>query len=468
MKRSIEGVAVAAIDKLNPIIEISPSLSENECGQEHSPCGQATPIMCITVTDTESEDEEINFDVQNSETYNANVPGTNTDEVNRESFRKQMNTNFTIKCASKCKELFDSREAMSYHVTFYHRRGVKKTFECHLCKRAFIHKRDFQGHINAIHSRQRQYTCPFQMCSSIFFRDTTLRAHIRSKHSRTQMSSSKANAIRRHRGTIPQFKCPRCFEYFESKNAWMYHVMGYHAIGKKKISECYLCRRICCSRQRLRDHMNALHSRQANFKCPFVMCSAIRYTNAALRQHIHWRHSKKVVFTKKKKQLANVKELSPGVSPFPECSQQSASANEQTKAIRIKRILECYFCKQRIIDRAGLQNHMNAKHFRVESFICPFEMCTNDFCRKLWLTAHINHIHKSVKCLWRQCSNTFENQDAMFYHLETFHVKGTSKSFECHLCKMTVSRLRSLRGHMISKHTAQQMHASDVYEGLLE
>lgn len=105
-------------------------------------------------------------------------------------------------------------------------------------------------------------------CLSIFCRYSTILLHSRAKHPRKMMSSSKASAIRRHRETISQFKCGQCKEYSGNKNAWMYHMKGYHAEIKENFFECYFYRRILSDKGSLKEHiMNVRHSRQRSFKC---------------------------------------------------------------------------------------------------------------------------------------------------------------------------------------------------------
>lgn len=53
-------------------------------------------------------------------------------------------------CAAHCKELFDSCDAMLFHMMIYHANGVDNTFSCHECKRPFASKHELQRHVHSI------------------------------------------------------------------------------------------------------------------------------------------------------------------------------------------------------------------------------------------------------------------------------------------------------------------------------
>lgn len=159
MKRPTEAVAVGDIGQSNSIHEIASdeghSPSESNLGREDVPCEQPAPIMCITLTDTESEDEEVNVDLQHPKFHNEIVSSRSNDG---KVVQEQINSKFSIECMGKCKEFFGSKEAMAYHKTSYQRRGIKKTFECYLCKITFAEKLKFRIHMNAVHTTQSSKT----------------------------------------------------------------------------------------------------------------------------------------------------------------------------------------------------------------------------------------------------------------------------------------------------------------------
>lgn len=58
-----------------------------------------------------------------------------------------------------------------------------------------------------------------------------------------------------------------------------------------------------------------------------------------------------------------------------------------------------------------------------------------------------------VKCRGKnKCKESFANWDAMLMHLNTFHAKGTKKTFVCFRCNKTVSEYSRLKLHMNSAH----------------
>lgn len=94
---------------------------------------------------------------------------------------------FKVKCLAprngQCKASFKTRDAMLYHLTCYHAKGIKKIFECHLCKRSYLKNHHIQSHVRSVHTGLMAFKCSYQSCSKRFAVKGNLTRHINSVHS---------------------------------------------------------------------------------------------------------------------------------------------------------------------------------------------------------------------------------------------------------------------------------------------
>lgn len=91
---------------------------------------------------------------------------------------------FNIKCKSggRCTELFESPEAMMFHITTYHAKDIKRMFCCHMCKKILTRKAGIQRHIISVHIDQKNFKCPYPKCSKSFSVQQNLQRHINTVH----------------------------------------------------------------------------------------------------------------------------------------------------------------------------------------------------------------------------------------------------------------------------------------------
>lgn len=64
----------------------------------------------------------------------------------------------------------------------------------------------------------------------------------------------------------------------------------------------------------------------------------------------------------------------------------------------------------------------------------------------------------SIKCGWRHCKEMFENEDARGYHQVNYHRIGIKKTYECYLCKRSLSANAYIRKHMRAVHTRRKRY----------
>lgn len=478
---------------------------------------ESPAMMCITLTDTDSESDEDGSARTEPQTDSGRILSSESKtNVNSRKVSTFAHKLYPIKCRWKCPCLFESRNAMMYHVRTYHRRGVQKTFECHLCKSTLCGRGALLEHMNSRHSHRKCFICPHSMCSQIFYRELSLQQHLKFLHSKRPIAekSWRCKAANQPSRCSYPVKCAwqSCHNCFESEDAMMYHVARYHAKGSKRIYECHLCRRTLCSRVYLLKHMSSIHLRRI-LTCPIKACTRIFHRKDMLRRHLKYVHprseqtfapielndphirpeqAKQIDSTGRKKQLPNVvkrrnekkfrvKCVFPPCKDLFENKRAAIYHLEQFHARGIKRTYECHLCGKETKYRRDNQMHFNEKHSHRISFTCPFSHCSRVFYDIVRLRYHRKNDHIKngkpvspgrnihlansnvvdewnnhefpVKCLWSQCRHFLENTDAALYHGVGFHRKGSERSFECHLCKITLRNEKSTQMHMNAKHS---------------
>lgn len=343
--------------------------------------------------------------------------------------------NFSIKCVSaKCKEVLDSWASMKYHQEMYHRKGIKRTFQCHLCRKTLVNRPTIRCHVESQHLCQ--YVCPFPICSMTFYQIRGLNWHIKCIHKRNLVFSATTAkfvegkvAIGSNNGNDP-VKCalPSCEEIFETYDAMVYHGESFHRPRIVKIFECFSCHRMFPRNWLLKMHMNHEHSHRDSFKCTSPMCSKIYYRKASLQIHMKREHghgnARKVVYRTENKPLAksNVP-LDRNIENFPiKCSRgackevfgsEAASLylREVSHRPGIWKSYECFVCKKSCANRVHLEQHMNALHGRQQKFKCPVSGCFAVFNFSTCIPRHLKRIQgkkverrpRSKKVVYASC-----------------------------------------------------------------
>lgn len=325
----------------------------------------------------------------------------------RVASNKRISKRFPVVCSiGCCKEHFECRPTLAYHVKTYHSKGSRNTFECHLCKFSTSSKYGLRDHMNRQHSHRISYACPVTTCPRFFFGTNTLKAHIRNHHKikadSPLMKIQPENGGKSNSAKLP-IQCKlQCREFFESREAMMQHLKFYHAKGFTRTFECYLCKTMLSSRDSLQEHINRLHIRQVRFMCPFATCSRVFYGRSELILHLRIGHvkgaeSKNVVDNDRNNGNFHVK-----------CARHFCDDLFQTKAAAfyhdqhyhkrgVQRKFECHLCKEAMGSRLCLQWHMNAKHSPQQDFKCPFPGCKRvSYCEQ-YVKNHIKYVHNKKR-----------------------------------------------------------------------
>lgn len=272
------------------------------------------------------------------------------------------NETFSVKCCRHgCNELFENFEAMVHHVTVYHAKGIKNTFNCHECKKTLGSKWFLRQHMNSVHMGLRTYKCPFPNCSKSFVRNQYLKQHTNGVH-------TKSNT----------FKCQKCPRKFYYKSHLIRHLAYEH--GKGNTHFCYLCKKKFAARHDLQHHMNAVHTRHIRFQCPIRSCSKIFAWKVNLNRHINAIHTKRNAFicTRCPKKFYEKRPLTRHL------------ANKHGEGITY----DCYLCKRTLSRKENLVMHMNLMHTGLNLYKCPG--CSKSFAQNSDLHKHLNG--KRIMC----------------------------------------------------------------------
>lgn len=203
--------------------------------------GKATPTMCISLSDTDSEDEEGDAYDDDTETHK---------KIASAKKRKSAGNNVTIthqKCEFRldCNAKFETWDAMIYHGSMYHAEGIKNKFECFLCKRSFKRLCYVKRHIVPVHTGQKPFKC--RTCLRHFGWKSALRAHIRESHS-----------------DIKRFQCPdqSCLKSFKRNTHLQKHIDGVHCGLRPYKCTDQSCSKSFSQKANLMRHMNNGHSKK--------------------------------------------------------------------------------------------------------------------------------------------------------------------------------------------------------------
>lgn len=176
---------------------------------------------------------------------------------------------FEIRCQFpyRCTNLFNSIEAMIYHMAFFHANA--KTFACHLCKRPFAKKQGLQRHLSNVHVNKKEYRCTRDMCKATFDEPCALKRHIIATHS-----------------TYKPFKCPKCTRRFRQKSNLVRHMAK---TTHTEIKRCHVCKKRYSNDADLQMHMQSKHPIR-DFKCTIDGCTREFYKKWELNTHLTKAH----------------------------------------------------------------------------------------------------------------------------------------------------------------------------------
>lgn len=172
---------------------------------------------------------------------------------------------FSTKCSTKkCKELFESTLAMQEHVSSYHKKGIKKTFQCYLCRKSLASKKTVKLHMSSIHMGEKSFKCPIASCSKVFAAKGNATRHMNSVHTKA----------------FP-FKCTNCSKKYNHGSSFKYHVAHCKHRKRKTIS----------NKKSLQLYRKSNQNVRKKFKCPIETCSKSYSLKNSLKRHIKNEHA---------------------------------------------------------------------------------------------------------------------------------------------------------------------------------
>lgn len=399
-------------------------LGECNVQSDNSPndTNPVTPMMCIEITDTESDNDKYSAAKRHA-SRTANLSAKRKTKSKRKIVKKKNVGKFHVKCRGHCKDLFESKDAMMFHMNSYHVKGIKRIFACHLCKKIFTERKTLFHHMNAVHSRHKRFVCPFQNCTKICYYKENLDKHIKHLHAKRHLPTTRRKkppkscvVIKQKNAEFP-INCAfgNCREIFENEGAMMYHVENSHSKGIKKLFECFLCKKSSPDRINLYQHMNAMHGRQIEFKCPYAGCLAVFKFSSGVPRHIKRIHTTQLVFPAKSKHIVNGKvvEVQCNGDTVVKCAWNTCPNFFESKDAMIyhvgtyhakgkKRSIECHLCKIKYANMAYLQDHMNGVHSLRKTFTCPLSQCSKVFHRNINLIGHMRNSHKRERICYKR------------------------------------------------------------------
>lgn len=289
----------SAIEASPKHCETPPSTPINIVQQRYPKTSKATPTMCISLIDTDSEDEGDDAHKDHIETHKQNTFA----KKRKSAGNKVTTTRQQCVFRSNCTETFGSWDAMIYHGLFFHAAGIKKYFECYLCKkqfpkpctakrhigavhtglkpfkcqkclRCFAMKSTLNVHMIGVHSNERPFQCPRRLCSMRFKRKRTLQAHIKAVHFRLRPfkspdpSSSKSFFEKAHvkihirnvHWGLKPFKCPDrlCLKSVARKSEMERHAVLAHTGVKPFVYPNQLCSKWFPQKHYLKEHIERI------------------------------------------------------------------------------------------------------------------------------------------------------------------------------------------------------------------
>lgn len=199
-------------------------------------------IDLISDQEEEEETEATNHDVNYTKNGIENVAGPSQPLIQS---RKVMNGNANV---SGHKE--NVRKLTNTIDT-------KTQFQCEFCEYSTNRKQNLQLHIRK-HTHERPYECT--ICEKRFTQSSNLNQH-----------------MKRHAGML-RFKCSKCRRVFSHEKQCKLHEICCII----KVFECYLCKKIRCSKRAVMDHMRK-HTGE-KFRC--LKCRKWLGSKRTLTQHM--------------------------------------------------------------------------------------------------------------------------------------------------------------------------------------
>ncbi|XP_031638579.1 zinc finger protein 2-like [Contarinia nasturtii] len=289
-----------------------------------------------------------------------------------------------------------------------------RTFECHLCKETEnrVHMHKIKSHMQRLHTGERTFQC--KHCNEWFLTKCSLRTHMQ------------------HHPEIMPFKCSRCKFLFATEESKIKHEIT--CLNRNRF-ECHLCK---YSYPKLSFEMLQMHMRKHTGEKPYQCTHCFKFypRPEALSHHMQ-RHRELFNFA---------------------CSRchrrclNSAELEEHEGKCR-KRRYECHLCQ---FTKFGLsfnkfRRHFDLKHVGERYAKCM--ACPQSFSSNKILARHFHDKHPHLLSL--VCPNCQNCRFATRAQRNAHFTLCFVRRMECYICKLTSKNAKTLRSHMVTKHTGE-------------
>lgn len=192
---------------------LSSSRFQNDHGGaavSNAKCSVLTPDHNVSWIEDEPESEDESKDIAVRD-----VDGNEKDLCAKNIAMRSLSNgvrNTAVMCRSRgvCKESFENRDAMMYHLANYHGKGTKTTYECHLCRQISPNKANLQRHLKR-HTGHVRFECPIRKCPRNFTAKASLERHVNVIHTKEIA-----------------FGCSKCSMKFYRKDVLITHLANKH------------------------------------------------------------------------------------------------------------------------------------------------------------------------------------------------------------------------------------------------
>lgn len=401
-------------------------------------------------------------------------------EIKTENLEETQCTEQSYKC-QYCEESFNSSIGFNNHI----RRHLQpKSNECQICNRTFSDSTCLKRHM-LIHTGEKPFAC--DLCNQKFRRKHHLEMHLASKHNleqkfddikakykvykcdtcRQEFTQSKKfkKHLREHSSdaklpksqnliqygpTEEAYKCSydNCDESFGSKIGLNNHIRGH---VRPKSYNCEICMIKLSNNSSLRRHLR-IHMEKKPFTCD--LCSEKFSGKRNLQQHITYKHKSEAKSDKQELKFWNYKcEI---------CEFKFIYFINFKQHLLIhtgKTSFSCDICNDKFRIEHDLKRHMRSKHTGILESV-KLEKPDGEATESENLQ-ETEATEESFKCTFSNCNKSFDSNLDLTKHVRCHVRPRKRKSYQCEICKKTLTDATGLRRHMLL-HTGEKPFTCDL------
>ncbi|XP_044758662.1 zinc finger protein 26-like [Coccinella septempunctata] len=297
--------------------------------------------------------------------------------------------------------------------------GSAKEYPCQYCDYKAATPSTLKLHTNK-HTREQEHQCPYCPYKTVW--TTYIKLHIQNKHFKGEKSP-------------PSKEHPCSFCDYKAKNSTLLRQhMNKHT--REKVHQCPHCPFNTLWVTYMKLHIKRKHTEnnesesteKKDFQCQYCTYKAISLSHLKIHEN---KHTKAIEY---KCNQCDFKTTWYGYLKFH--IKRKHSAKSDVKEEEAKSTFPCSFCPYKAINLSTLKVHQN-KHTRENIYNCP---------------------HCEFKTTWR----AYIKSHIQRHNADNFKTRkqgvAAVKSFPCQYCSYVATQMGSLKLHVNSKHTRENMH----------